>query len=109
MSADLGTQPCVPVRVLKCLTKMALAIMPKADLLHCGRSLEWIRATNDEQGLDEVREGMTFLSFVPIVFPHPMTALFKRISIEHPMPAFIFLCRRVQPYASGLRPALHAG
>jgi len=90
ISADLTTQPYVPVRLLKCLTKMALAIMPEADLVHCARPLEWIRGANDEQGLEDVREGMTFLSFLPIVFPRPMASLFKRTTLDHPMPAYIF-------------------
>lgn len=90
MSAELATQPFVPVRVLKCLAKMALAIMPEANLAQCKRSLQWVRSADDSTGLEEIREGLTFLSLVPFVFPRPMAALYQRFTAA-PMPAYVFV------------------
>jgi hypothetical protein len=89
VSAELGIQPFVPVRVQKCLAKMALAIMPETELATCRRSLEWIWCADDTQWLEEVREGLTYLSFVPIILPHPMATLLRR-KTDAPVPAYIF-------------------
>jgi hypothetical protein len=91
ISADLPTQPYVPVRVLKCLAKMALAIMPEPDLSSCKCALDWIRCDDDEHQLNAIREGLTFFSFVPILFPHPVAELYKRTTTDIPMPAYIFV------------------
>lgn len=88
VSADLPTQPFVPVRALKCLAKMALAIMTEVDLAHCKRTIEWIRAAADTLWLDEVREGLTYQSFLPIAPPHPMASLLRRKTAAA-MPAYI--------------------
>lgn len=89
LTGELPTQPFVPVRILKGLTKMAMAIMPEHELVHCKRTLEWLRIKDDHKWLDEIREGMTYFSILPSA-PPPTAGLYKRVGEDTQFPVFMF-------------------
>lgn len=91
LSADLPAQAFIPVRLLKGLAKMALAVMPQEALTGCGRTLEWLRSRDDGLYLDEIRDGMTYISFVPPEMPYPSAGLYKRTDPDSGMPAYCFV------------------
>jgi hypothetical protein len=74
-------QPYRPRGVYKALLKMALTVMPAAELGNFQRALKWLLAPGLEQ--DAVSDGLGFLCFKsftsgPLPYPYPIIALYRR-------------------------------
>ena len=90
LTQTLVAQPYVPVAVFKCLTKMALAIMPPHDLPHFRRAIEWIR--NPDHRVDTSPHGN--LGCYLYSFPNRVPAsalLLQRKEPDAPLPYMLFL------------------
>jgi hypothetical protein len=83
--------PPLPVAALKGLTRMALAILPDADLDAYADTVEWV--LNPDHGLDRpVFAGLgLYLHVATTLFPSPWTALARRVADDEPMPAMLYL------------------
>ena len=51
ISIEAKSQPYIPRAIYKCLTKMAISIMPESELLHFGEAIQWINMENHNSGI----------------------------------------------------------
>lgn len=81
----------IPIAIYKCLTKMALAIMPEAELLNFQKTLSWIRE-KEHKPIMEKKHMCRYIEIknAPYV-KYPMGYLFKRKSNSKDGPYMIFL------------------
>ena len=63
-------QPYVPMGVFKCLTKMALAVMPQADLPRCAHLGKWLREDKHSYESFPYRPLVTLVQFTPGPLPN---------------------------------------
>jgi hypothetical protein len=91
LTLSLDSQPYIPVAVFKCLTKMALAMMPPQEFRLCRGAVGWIR--NPEHGSDpSYLEGLgCYLYFSPRPFPQAWASLLRRSELDAPVPHMLFL------------------
>ncbi len=84
------TPRVMPVAVFKCLARMALAILPEADLDAFPDTIEWI--LNPDHDLD--RQSFTghacFVHLHPVPFETPWIALARRFDDGGPFPDLLF-------------------
>jgi len=76
----LTVKTYVPIGVYKCLTKMALSIMPDAEAKHFDRTREWILTKDPTHHVGCFAGHIAYLFFVPGPKPieHPWTKLLRR-------------------------------
>lgn len=89
MAASFDCQPYVPVRILKCMAKIALAIMPASEIAHFDQVRRWILAQDDSDCLQLIKEGQTFLSILPGNVVQSWVHLYRRKTADSPMPYMI--------------------
>lgn len=70
----------IPVAIYKCLTKMALSIIDKEELIFFNKTIEWINEENHNLTKYKFSNLPCFYSFTPGPLPHNFTSclLFKR-------------------------------
>jgi hypothetical protein len=90
LNATLGVQPYVPVRVLKCFTKMALAIMPEFELVNFDLARQWVRNPDDTQWINYVRGAGCYVYHLRITYPRPWAILLRRRTLDTPLPYMLF-------------------
>lgn len=91
LTATLQTQRYVPVRVLKCLVKMALAIMPEEELPGFETALRWVRSPDDRGCLDYLRGAGCYKSLLTHGTQSPRACLLRRVTDDSPLPYMVFL------------------
>lgn len=79
----------IPVAALKGLVRMALAVMPAAELHHFGDTIEWV--SNPDHGLDSsLLDGLGCLVYqTPITVPSASFALARRVEDDEAMPYMV--------------------
>jgi hypothetical protein len=79
MWMELPAQPFVPIAALKCFTKIALSVMPEAELRHFGGPMRWIRDSDHlrSEGLFKGAGCYVYTTTAP--FNAPWVMLLKRI------------------------------
>ncbi len=86
-------QPYVPVAVYKCLTKMAIAIMPPEELPFFANAIRWIMSDHDGQRRPPHEPLLVWHTFIP--GPRPIDGmraiLLKRVSDCHRVPYMMFV------------------
>jgi hypothetical protein len=85
------SQPFVPVRVLKCFAKMALALMPPEELKNFPKTMKWILERDDAVGMNHVRGAGCYVYLMPIIFPRPWVTLLHRVTTDTPLPYMLIL------------------
>jgi hypothetical protein len=81
----------VPIAVYKCLTKMALTIMPEKELNNFSNTLKWIKEKKHDNSNYVFESLLIFYSYSKVQFPFISAILMKRKeSIDNGMPNFIF-------------------
>jgi len=92
-SYNLKTDKFIPIGMYKCLTKMALSIMPEADVALFDRTFKWLQEkehVNTEFELDNLWVIYSQL-LEDSTFPHMSATLLKKRSLTSPLlPSFIF-------------------
>jgi hypothetical protein len=85
-----GPSPYVPIAAFKCLTRMALSIMPRAELESFPDAIEWV--LNPAHGLDSRTFGGLgcYLHLEPHPFSAPWTALARRLEDDAPFPYMLY-------------------
>jgi hypothetical protein len=70
----------VPIAIYKCLTKMALSIMPENELNNFQTTLKWINEEEHDKSPHDLKSLFALMSFAPGPHPYPFTScmLFKR-------------------------------
>jgi hypothetical protein len=89
--ATFESQPYVPIAVLKCLTKMALAIMPGDELPNYDEARAWILHPDHGFHSHRFKSYKCLYSFVPLPFRQPWTRLLRRKTPEAPLPYMLYL------------------
>src|SRR5262249_51696130 len=85
-----AARPFVPIAAYKCLTRMALTIMPAGELEFFPDAIEWI--LNPDHGFDSrVLGGLgCYVHVAPASFPSPWTALARRIANDAKVPYMLY-------------------
>jgi hypothetical protein len=91
LGGQLTLQPYVPVRVLKCLAKMAIAIMPDEELPHFELTRKWLLEKDDKKGLNKIRGIGCYKYLLRVPYPHPWVALMRRRNDDTPLPYMMVL------------------
>jgi hypothetical protein len=70
----------VPIAIYKCLTKMALTIMPENELDNFKTTMKWINEEDHAASHLDLKALFALMSFAPGAIPYPFTScmLFKR-------------------------------
>jgi len=70
----------VPIAIYKCLTKMALTIMPEDEMDKFKSTLKWINEESHEESTFDLKSLFALMSIAPGPKPYPFTScmLFKR-------------------------------
>ncbi len=79
----------IPVAALKALVRIALAVLPAAELQHFGDTIEWV--SNPDHVLDSaLLDGLGFLAYeTPVPVPSASVALARRVDDEEGLPYMI--------------------
>jgi len=90
---SLNTDKFIPIGVYKCLTKMALTIMPETEVVLFDRTFKWLQ--EEKHSETEFRLDNLWVIYSQLTedmtFPHMSVNLLKRRSISSPLlPSFIF-------------------
>jgi hypothetical protein len=77
---ELQSQPYTPLAVYKCLTKIALSIMPDDELPHFLDSISWVVAQDHNVRAHDFRNALGYLAFTPGPLPehYGWVELFRR-------------------------------
>ncbi|MFP5270992.1 HNH endonuclease [Coleofasciculus sp.] len=93
ISLEAKSQPYVPIAIYKCLTKMAISIMPEPELLHFEEAKQWINMeTHNSESLNYPLK--CYLAFTDEVKPFDgniHTFLLKRKNTTDPVPYMIYI------------------
>jgi hypothetical protein len=73
---ELRMQPHIPVAVYKCLTKMAISIMPEGELNHFRETIEWI---NTEDHSSELFEALNYSVNFALLTVSPGSMPYRKI------------------------------
>lgn len=91
LSITLPTDEFIPIAIYKCLTKIALSIIPEKEILHLRKVFEWIREDHSINHQLESQE--LFVIFSKIMseklFPNISAVLFKSKKNTY-IPKFVF-------------------
>lgn len=70
----------IPIAIYKCLTKMALTIMPESELDNFKATMKWINEEDHSTSPLSLKALYALMSFAPGVTPYPLTScmLYKR-------------------------------
>ncbi len=92
VTMPLTVKTYVPIGVYKCLTKMALSIMPDEDAKHFDRAREWILTKDPTHQVGSFAGHVAYVFFVPgpRVFEHAWAALLGRRDDTFKLPHVIF-------------------
>jgi hypothetical protein len=88
---SIPAQPYIPIRVLKCLSKMALAIMPEEELPNFTHTIHWILEPDDTKDLERFRGDGCYIYFYRGAFVRPHAVLLRRKTTDTPLPYMLFL------------------
>lgn len=88
---SLAAPSHVPIVVYKALTRLALLLMPEADLLEYSGALEWVTNPDHAQDIALLGElnGTAYLA--PARFPAPWATLARKIDRDAPVPGALLL------------------
>lgn len=91
ITLTLGVDTYTPIAVLKAFTKMALSLLPEAELPNFQAALSWIRNSDHSVGL--VNDFPVLYTFVPGTAPFTGIAamLLRRLSDDLPVPYLTFI------------------
>jgi hypothetical protein len=90
----LTVKSYVPIGLYKCLTKMALSIMPEAELPFHRDDLDWIRTKEHALNVDCFKNHRVYLFFVPgavPVFDHAWATVLQRKDANALLPDKLFV------------------
>ncbi len=93
VTMPLTVKTYVPIGVYKCLTKMALSIMPDDEAKHFDRAREWILTKDPAHQVGCFAGHIAYVFFVPgpKPFEHPWAALMRRRDDTFLLPHLIFV------------------
>jgi hypothetical protein len=76
----LETQPFVPLAVYKCLSKIAISVMPEAELRHFVHTIEWINDRDIANGAGTFKDAYAYRALTPGPLPdrYGWAQLFRR-------------------------------
>lgn len=81
----------LPIAVYKCLTKMALTIMPEAELDDFFETLKWVHDKKHEPFFENKKHLCRYMEFYGEYISHPIGFLFKRKPKSKDGPYMIFM------------------
>jgi len=85
------TQKYVPVLVLKCLVKMALAVLPHEELPYFDSTIRWLLNPNPKCCLEYMRGAGCYKYFIPEFVQKPWVSLLRRTNTDNNYPHMLFL------------------
>lgn len=68
----------LPIAVYKCLTKMALTMMPESELKNFDETFDWIREKKHKKFFENKKHLCRYMEFYGVKVDYPMGFLFKR-------------------------------
>jgi len=89
----LTVKTFVPVALYKCLTKMALTIMPAAELPAFANAIEWIRTPDHNANLGCFEGHWCYFYFIPgpQFYQHAWATLLRRVDDRAHLPHMLFI------------------
>lgn len=93
LTMPLTVKTYVPIGVYKCLTKMALAIMPDAEATHFNRARDWLLTKDPTHNIGCFAGHIAYVFSVPgpKPFEHPWASLMRRRDDAALLPHLIFV------------------
>lgn len=86
LRGSLHVQPHIPLRVFKCFSKCALAVMPPDELQLFAKAIAWILDPDDKKLARFLRGAGCFKYYLHDELPSPFIALLRRTTRDTPLP-----------------------
>jgi len=88
---NLTNPAFVPIAVYKCLTKMALTLIPEEELLYFSNTIDWIKEKHHNNSTYTFDKLISIYSYSPNAFPFVSAILLKRKkNVQNNFPYVIF-------------------
>ncbi len=84
-------QPYVPIAIYKCLTKMAISIMPEEELMYFREAITWLNMEDHSQAFFNPIKCLFAFTPGPMPYPGVFTCLLKRKVDTDPVPYMIYI------------------
>lgn len=93
ISIELKSQPYIPIAIYKCLTKMAISIMPESEISNFKEAIQWINMETHDSGILNYPLvcGYAFTDTVEDFDGRIHTLLLKRKTDNAPVPYMIYV------------------